>query len=88
MRNPTAVRKEYRKGCEALATLVKKGDGTSIPRPEDRELYLRLHTIKDTLEWVHPVLIKTTSREHTQRYTELMGSKHYVFGPVHATLYP
>jgi hypothetical protein len=86
MRTPTAIRKEYRKACEAMEALEKKNDGR--PLPEDERLYFRLYTIKYTLEWVHPVLIKTTSRDHAQQRLKLMGHKQYVFGPVHATLYP
>jgi hypothetical protein len=86
MRTATAVRKEYRKACEAMKTLEKKNDG--YPLTEDEELYMRLYTIKYTLEWVHPTLIKTASRERSQQRVELMGHKHYVFGPVHTTLHP
>ena len=88
MRKATAVGKEYKKVCEALETLTKKNNSASRPRPEDKELYFRLYTIKDTLEWVHPTLIKAESKEHAQRRLELMGIKHYVFGPVFATLNP
>lgn len=85
MRTPTAVREEYRKVCEALKALEKR-DGK--PLPEDEALYFRLYTIQYTLEWVHPILIKTASRKYEERRLELMGHKHYVFGPVHRTLYP
>jgi hypothetical protein len=85
MRTATAVRKEYRKACEGMKALEKKNHG--YPLAKDEELYMRLYTIKYTLEWVHPVLIKTSSRPPQNRL-ELMGHKHYVFGPVHATLYP
>ncbi len=85
MRTATAIRKEYRRVCEALKTLEKR-DGE--PLPEDKELYFRLYTIQYTLEWVHSGLIKTTSRKPEERRIELMGHKHYVYGPVHRTLYP
>jgi hypothetical protein len=86
MRTATAVRKEYRKACEGMKALEKNNNG--YPLATDEDLYMRLYTIKCTLEWVHPVLIKTSSREHAQNGLELMGHKHYVFGPVHATLHP
>jgi hypothetical protein len=86
MRTATAVHKEYRKVCEEMKALEKKNDG--YPLAADEELYMRLYTIKYTLEWVHPVLIKTSSRESAQNRSDLMGHKNYVFGPVHATLYP
>jgi hypothetical protein len=88
MRTAIAVRKEYKKACEELKTLTKKNNSASRPRPEDEDLYFRLHAIKDTLEWVHPALIKTESKERAQRNMELIGHKHYVFGPVFATFYP
>jgi hypothetical protein len=86
MRTATAVRKEYRKACKGMKALEKKNHG--YPLAKNEELYMRLYTIKYTLEWVHPVLIKTTNRKHAERYVELIGHKHYAFGPVHATLYP
>ena len=55
--------------------------------PEDNELYMRLATVKDTLEWAYPRLIKTTAKGH-ERLSELMGYKHYVMGPTFTLLHP
>jgi hypothetical protein len=87
MRSPTAVRKEYKKVCQAMKDLAKQGSDRRTPLPKDEELYCRLAAIKDTLEWIHPRLIKTTAKGH-DRFNELAGHKHYVMGPTHAELYP
>ncbi len=71
-----------------MEALTKKNNSPSEPLPENEALYFRLYTIQYTLEWVHSGLIKTTSRKPEERRIELMGHKHYVYGPVHRTLYP
>ena len=38
-----------------------------IPLPKNEELYMRLYSIKQTLEWVYPSLIKTIARKHAER---------------------
>ena len=69
-----------------MADSNKKGGGHT-PLPEDSDLYCRLAVVKKTLEWVHPVLIKTTAKG-ANRFNELMGHRHYACGPTHAVLYP
>jgi hypothetical protein len=86
MRTPMSVRREYKKVCEAMDDLVKKGAGHT-PLPEDSDVYCRLAVVKKTLEWVHSVLIKTTTKG-PDRYNELAGHRHHVMGPTHAVLYP
>jgi hypothetical protein len=56
--------------------------------PEDGEIYSRLYSIKLSLEWVLPMLIRTPRVEGVDRRTQLMGYRHYVAGPLHALLYP
>lgn len=88
MINARAVRKEYKKVCQAMKDLVKKGGRRNrTPLPKDECVYGHLATVKMTLEWVHPLLIKTTAKG-PNRYNELMGHRHYVNGPTHAVLYP
>jgi len=84
MRNPLQIRKEYKAVCKKMAELYEEGDGI----PSQEALYMRLYSIRMTLEWVHPALIKTTTKKHAERLTELAGYKHYVFGPLFATLFP
>ena len=86
MRSPMAVRTEYKTVCRAMSELLKKGDGYS-PLPKDSDLYCNLAVVKKTLEWVHPLLIKTTAKG-PDRFIELMGYKHYAFGPTMAVLHP
>lgn len=86
MRSPKLIRAEHRKVCHAMKDLIKKGGGHT-PLPQDDDLYGRLAVVKRTLEWVHPLLIKTTAKG-PDRLNELMGHKHYVSGPTHAVLYP
>jgi hypothetical protein len=60
----------------------------SVWVPEkDNDLYLRLSAIRNTLEWVHPTLIKTRAKGRG-RTSELMLHRHYAAGPTHAELYP
>jgi hypothetical protein len=88
MRNARPVREEYKKVCQAMEALLKKrGRQNRTPLPQDEELYLRLVTIKKTLEWVHPKLIKTTGKG-PDRFVEIAGVRHYVMGPTHDLLYP
>jgi hypothetical protein len=88
MRNARAVRKEYKYVCQAMKNLVKKGGRLSRkPLPQDERLYGHLATVKNTLEWVHPKLIKTTGKG-SRRFVELSSYRHYVNGPTHALLYP
>jgi hypothetical protein len=84
MASATRIRNEYKTVCQAMADLKRKGDGHS-PLPEDSDTYCRLAVVKNTLEWVHPILIKTSK---TDRWNELMGQRHFVMGPTHAVLYP
>jgi hypothetical protein len=86
MRAPSSIREEYKQVCKAMGDLDKKGGGYS-PLPEDSDLYCRLAVVKNTLEWVHPVLVKTTTKGQ-DRYNELMGHRYLAFGPTHAVLYP
>ena len=86
MRSPRLIRAEHKKVCQAMIDLIKKGGGHT-PLPKDDDLYGRLVVVKRTLEWVHPLLIKTTAKG-PDRFNELMGHKHYVSGPTHAVLYP
>jgi hypothetical protein len=81
------ARKEHEAASEAMRQLTKKGKGGRNPLPEDNELYMRLATVKDTLEWAYPRLIKTTAKGH-ERLSELMGYKHYVMGPTFTLLHP
>jgi hypothetical protein len=85
MRSVQQVRNEYKAVCQAMHDLRKKGG--KAPLPQDEELYCRLAAIRNTLEWVYPRLIKTTAKGN-DRFTELAGYRHYVFGPTHAELYP
>lgn len=85
MRDPLAVRHEYKKVCGAMSDLAKRGGNS--PLSQDEDLYLRLAAIKKTLEWVHPRLIKTTAKGH-DRLNELVGHRHYAMGPTHDALYP
>lgn len=50
-------------------------------------MYGRLAIVKMTLEWVHPLLIKTKAKG-PDRLNELMGYRHFANGPTHAVLYP
>lgn len=68
---------------------MKKGRkaGADGPLPEDENQFFQLHTIKETLEWVHYGLIKTVAKPSDPNYLdELMGHRFYVHGPVDATL--
>ena len=89
MRSAIAIRKEHKEVCAKMNELMREGaaDGHQGPLPEYEELHSRLHSIKQTLEWVYPSLIKTTAKG-LERRTELGGYRHYVAGPLHATLYP
>jgi hypothetical protein len=69
-----------------MEALLKKG-GNRTPLPQDVDVYCRLAVVKNTLEWVHPLLIKTTAKG-PDSYNELMGHRHWAFGPTHAVLYP
>ena len=82
------VRKEYKTVCQAMKDLLKKGGRRNhTPLPEDSDVYCRLAVVRKTLEWVHPLLIKTTARG-PDRIAELLGHRHYANGPTHAVLYP
>jgi hypothetical protein len=71
--------------CAHMNELVPTGH--QGPTSKDEELYMRLYSIKQTLEWVYPSLIKTTSKG-VERQMEMAGHRHYLAGPLHATLYP
>jgi len=86
MRRPSKFEKEYKIVCAEM----KKLQGSL---PQNETLYLRLASIKDTLEWAYPRLIKTkrVSRDRVEnanaRGLILMGYKHLVFGPTTALLH-
>jgi hypothetical protein len=86
MRSPMLVRKEYKNVCREMDNLLKKA-GCQTPLPEDSDVYCRLAVVKKTLEWVHPLLIKTTAKG-PDRIGELLCRKHYAYGPTNAVLYP
>ena len=88
MRSAIEIRKEHKAICAKLEELEQRGDeaGCAGPLPNDIELYLRLHSIQMTLEWVHPYLIKVPNG--VPRHQMLIGHKFYIFGPLAATLYP
>jgi hypothetical protein len=69
-----------------MAEIVKKGGG-HWPLQKDEDVYCRLAAVKNTLEWVHPLLIKTKAKG-PDRLNELLGHRHYANGPTHAVLYP
>jgi hypothetical protein len=88
MRSPRSVRKEHKKVCQAMKDMVKKGGRCNrTPLPKDEYMYGRLAIVKMTLEWVHPLLIKTKAKG-PDRLNELMGYRHFANGPTHAVLYP
>jgi len=80
------VRKEYQNVCREMDNLLKKA-GCQTPLSEDSDVYCRLAVVKKTLEWVHPLLIKTTAKG-PDRIGELLCHKHYAYGPTNAVLYP
>lgn len=82
----TTITKEYKKVCEAMDDVLQNGGGRT-PLPEDNDLYCRLAVVKKTLEWVHSMLIPTTTKGR-DRSNELMGHRHIAKGPTHAVLYP
>jgi len=86
MKSPTVIRKEYKSVCQAMRDLDKKG-GAHSPSPKDSDLYCRLAVVKNTLEWVHPLLIKTEAKG-PDRLNELLGNKHIARGPTLAVLHP
>jgi hypothetical protein len=69
-----------------MDSLLEKA-GCKTPLPEDSDVYRRLGVVKKTLEWVHPLLIKTTAKGG-DRIGELLCHKHYAYGPTHAVLNP
>jgi hypothetical protein len=86
MRSAPQIRKEHKAVCAKMDELMREGDGQ--PLSKQHELYLRLYSIQMTLEWLDPSLIKTTARKYVERRIDLAGYRHYVAGPLHATLYP
>jgi hypothetical protein len=88
MRGATEIQKQHKAICAKLEELEQKGDdaGCAGPLPSGVSLYLRLHSIKMTLEWVHPQLIRVP--KGVPRHQMLIAHKFYVFGPLAATLYP
>lgn len=85
MRSAKAIRKEHKEVCARMDELMREGGGQ--PLPKDIELYFRLYSIQMALEWVYPSLIKTSGKG-IERRMEMAGHRHYVAGPLHATLYP
>jgi hypothetical protein len=80
------VRNEYKYVCKTMHNLDKKGGGHS-PLPSDSDLYCRLEVVKNTLEWVHPLLIRTECKG-PGRLNELLGYKHFAMGPTRAVMHP
>ncbi len=78
MRNALAIRKEHTAVCEMheLESRAKQKDWQGV-LPEDEALYFRLYSIKLTLEWVFPMLIKTPKMEDVNRRTQSMACRHY-----------
>ncbi len=66
-----------------MGEMLRKANGELLP--EDRELYFRLHGVKQTLEWVYPSLIKTPPKTEDRRIA-LLGHQHYVHGPLHSII--
>jgi hypothetical protein len=85
MQSPKRVREEHKCVCKKMAELMKKGSNGSLPQEDD--LYGRLDAVKNTLEWVHPLLIKTTAKG-TDRLNELASHRHYTFEPTFAEIHP
>ncbi len=51
--------------------------GANGPLPEDMNQYFQLNTIKETLEWVHTDLIKTTAKPTDPNYlNELLAHRY------------
>jgi hypothetical protein len=88
MRSALEIRKEHKAIRAKLEELEHTGDdaGCAGPRPEDVQLYLRLHSIQLTLEWVHPHLVKAP--KGVSHHQMLMGHKFCLFGPLIATVNP
>lgn len=90
MRSAIAIRKEHKAVClkmEQLTSEARAAGHEQGPLPKYEELYFQLYSIKQTLEWVYPSLIKTQGKG-VERRMELAGYRHYMAGPLHATLYP
>jgi hypothetical protein len=89
MRSALQIRKEHKAVCAKIDELMQEASeaGWQGPLPKDERLYFDLCGIKLTLEWVLPMLIRTKAIDGDRR-TQLMGYRHYVMGPLHATLYP
>jgi hypothetical protein len=85
MRSAITIRKEHKAVRAKMKELVPAGH--QGPLAKDEELYMRLHSIRQTLEWVYPSLIKTTGKG-VERQMEMAGHRHYYARPLHATLYP
>ena len=89
MRSASLIRREHKAVIAKMDELMREGEEARYPGPlpKNEELYSRLYSTKQTLEWVHPSLIRTTMKG-ADRLIELAGYRHYVAGPLHATLYP
>ncbi len=89
MRSAKAIRKEHKEVVAKMDELMSEAAkaGWQGPLPKDKHLYFELYSIKITLEWVYPSLIKTSGKG-VERQMEMAGKRHYVAGPLHATLYP
>jgi hypothetical protein len=88
MRGATEIRKQHKAICAKLEELEQEWDtqGAQARCRGALSLYLRLHSIKMTLEWVHPQLIRVP--KGVPRHQMLVAHKFYVFGPLAATLCP
>lgn len=92
MRGRKSIRAEHKKACDAIAVLERKARKAGYdggPVADDMNQYLQLHTIKETLEWVHVGLIKTQTKPTDSGYfreLQEMGHRFYDLGPVDATL--
>jgi hypothetical protein len=79
MRRCLDIEREYKKVCAALDVL-HEGASTRRCASGDKDLYIRLTSIKKTLEWIYPRLIKTKGIGRV-RFSELMEHKHFEIGP-------
>jgi hypothetical protein len=68
-----------------MKKLEKKGNNG--PLPKDDELYMQLSAIKNTLEWVHPGLVKKRGMSH-QEWFDRTSRNHFILGPTFAQVYP
>jgi hypothetical protein len=80
MRRWRDIEREYHSVCLALSRL-------SAADTTDAVVALQLLSIKKTLEWTYPRLIKTRGSGRV-RWKELMEHRHFVIGPTEDLLTP